>query len=323
MKEQRLRRTQQVKTPPTTGGLLWEYNILPRIANQLRCGFLCIASLSMYCFQPVNAGLLGNSVAMVSDAVHSLSDVFSTFVVMAGVKISGRDSDEDHQYGHERLECAASIVLSVLLALTGLAIGWAGAQKIIHRDTEVLLIPTLMPLVASIVSIVAKEGMYWYTRHYAMEIRSDALMADAWHHRSDALSSVGSFVGILGARMGYPLLDPIASILICLMILQAAYEIFSGAIDKMVDRSCTPEEEAAMLAVIVEEAGVDHVDLLRTRLFGNRIFVDVEISAADDLTLIQAHQIAENVHQAIEEHFPDVKHCMVHINPLSEKEHDY
>lgn len=268
------------------------------------------------------AGLLGNSVAMVSDAVHSLSDVFSTFVVMAGVKISGRDSDEDHQYGHERLECAASIVLSVLLALTGLAIGWAGAQKIIHRDTEVLLIPTLMPLVASIVSIVAKEGMYWYTRHYAMEIRSDALMADAWHHRSDALSSVGSFVGILGARMGYPLLDPIASILICLMILQAAYEIFSGAIDKMVDRSCTPEEEAAMLAVIVEEAGVDHVDLLRTRLFGNRIFVDVEISAADDLTLIQAHQIAENVHQAIEEHFPDVKHCMVHINPLSEKEHD-
>lgn len=91
----------------------------------------------------------------------------------------------------------------------------------------------------------------------------------------------------------------------------------------MVDRSCTPEEEAAMLAVIVEEAGVDHVDLLRTRLFGNRIFVDVEISAADDLTLIQAHQIAENVHQAIEEHFPDVKHCMVHINPLSEKEHDY
>ena len=181
-----------------------------------------------------------------------------------------------------------------------------------------LLIPTLMPLVASIVSIVAKEGMYWYTRHYAMEIRSDALMADAWHHRSDALSSVGSFVGILGARMGYPLLDPIASILICLMILQAAYEIFSGAIDKMVDRSCTPEEEAAMLAVIVEEAGVDHVDLLRTRLFGNRIFVDVEISAADDLTLIQAHQIAENVHRAIEEHFPDVKHCMVHINPLSE-----
>ena len=269
------------------------------------------------------AGLLGNSVAMVSDAVHSLSDVFSTFVVMAGVKISGRDSDEDHQYGHERLECAASIVLSVLLALTGLAIGWAGAQKIIHRDTEGLLIPTLMPLVASIVSIVAKEGMYWYTRHYAMEIRSDALMADAWHHRSDALSSVGSFVGILGARMGYPLLDPIASILICLMILQAAYEIFSGAIDKMVDRSCTPEEEAAMLAVIVEEAGVDHVDLLRTRLFGNRIFVDVEISAADDLTLIQAHQIAENVHRAIEEHFPDVKHCMVHINPLSEKEHDY
>lgn len=269
------------------------------------------------------AGIIGNSVSMVSDAVHSLSDVLSTFVVIAGVKISGRASDEDHQYGHERLECVASIVLSVLLALTGLGIGWAGAQKIIHRDTEVLLIPTLLPLIAAIISIAAKEAMYWYTRHYAIEIRSDALLADAWHHRSDALSSIGSFVGILGARMGYPLLDPIASILICLMILQAAYEIFSSAIDKMVDRSCTPEEEAAMLAVIVEETGVDHVDLLRTRLFGNRIFVDVEISVSDDLTLIQAHQIAENVHQAIEKHFPDVKHCMVHINPLSEKEHDH
>ena len=269
------------------------------------------------------AGILGNSVAMVSDAVHSLSDVLSTFVVMAGVKISGRDSDEEHQYGHERMECVASIILAVLLALTGLAIGWTGVEKILRRETEALLIPSLLPLTAAVISIVVKEAMYRYTRRYALEIHSDALLADAWHHRSDALSSIGSFLGIVGARIGYPLLDPLASIIICLMILQAAYEIFIGAVDKMVDRSCTPEEEAAMRAVIVQETGVEHVDLLRTRLFGNRIFVDVEISAADDLTLLQSHQIAENVHKAIEKRFPDVKHCMVHINPVSEKVHEH
>ena len=156
------------------------------------------------------AGIFGHSAAMVSDAIHSASDVFATFIVMAGIKISGKASDEDHQYGHERLECVASILLSVILALTGLAIGYAGIEKIMHQDTESIAIPTFLPLAAAIISIVVKEAMYWYTRHYALMLESDALMADAWHHRSDSLSSVGSFIGILGARMGYPILDPIA-----------------------------------------------------------------------------------------------------------------
>ena len=184
------------------------------------------------------AGIFGHSAAMVSDAIHSASDVFATFIVMAGIKISGRASDDDHQYGHERLECVASILLSVILALTGLAIGYAGIEKILNQDTESIAIPTFLPLAAAIISIVVKEAMYWYTRHYALMLESDALMADAWHHRSDSLSSVGSFIGILGARMGYPILDPIASVVICLMILQAGYEIFMGAIDKMVDKAC-------------------------------------------------------------------------------------
>lgn len=269
------------------------------------------------------AGILGHSAAMISDAVHSMSDVFATFVVMAGVKISGRASDNEHQYGHERLECVASIILAVLLALTGLGIGYAGIEKILHRETEEVLIPTFLPLAAAILSILVKEAMYWYTRHYALSLRSDALMADAWHHRSDALSSIGSFVGILGARLGYPLLDPLASVVICLMILQAAYEIFSGAVDKMVDRSCTKEEEEAMRRIVSKTEGVDHVDLLHTRLFGSRIYVDVEITADASLTLLASHEIAERVHQSIEEEFPDVKHCMVHINPSSETEHNF
>ena len=203
------------------------------------------------------AGIFGHSAAMVSDAIHSASDVFATFIVMAGIKISGKASDEDHQYGHERLECVASILLSVILALTGLAIGYAGIEKIMHQDTESIAIPTFLPLAAAIISIVVKEAMYWYTRHYALMLESDALMADAWHHRSDSLSSVGSFIGILGARMGYPILDPIASVVICLMILQAGYEIFMGAIDKMVDKACSKEEEDAMRTKVAAVSGVN------------------------------------------------------------------
>ncbi|HBX75527.1 MAG TPA: cation-efflux pump [Acidaminococcaceae bacterium] len=268
------------------------------------------------------AGIFGHSAAMVSDAIHSASDVFATFIVMAGIKISGRASDDDHQYGHERLECVASILLSVILALTGLAIGYAGVEKILNQDTESIAIPTFLPLAAAVISIVVKEAMYWYTRHYALMLESDALMADAWHHRSDSLSSIGSFIGILGARMGYPILDPIASVVICLMILQAGYEIFTGAIDKMVDKACSKEEEDAMRAKVAAIPGVNHIDLLHTRQFGSRIFVDVEVSADDNLTLLQSHQIAEEIHHSIEKDFPNVKHCMVHINPLSEVSHD-
>ncbi len=268
------------------------------------------------------AGLLGHSAAMVSDAIHSASDVFATFIVMAGIRISGRASDDDHQYGHERLECVASILLAVILVLTGLGIGYAGIDKIINQDAEAISIPTLLPLIAAIVSIVVKEAMYWYTRHYALMLQSDALMADAWHHRSDALSSVGSFIGVLGARMGFPMLDPIASIVICFMILQAGYEIFTGAVDKMVDKACSKEEEDAMRAKVESIPGVYHIDLLHTRQFGSRIFVDVEVSADDSLTLLQSHQIAESIHHSIEKDFPNVKHCMVHINPISEVSHD-
>ena len=268
------------------------------------------------------AGILGHSAAMVSDAIHSASDVFATFIVMAGIKVSGRASDEDHQYGHERLECVASIVLAVILVLTGLGIGYAGIDKIMNGDAESLEIPTFLPLAAAVVSIVVKEAMYWYTRHYALMLESDALMADAWHHRSDSLSSIGSFVGILGARMGYPILDPIASVVICLMIMQAGYEIFTGAIDKMVDKACSKEEEDSMRSKVAAIPGVNHIDLLRTRQFGSRIFVDVEVSADDDLTLLQSHQNAEEIHHSIEKDFPNVKHCMVHINPVSEVCHE-
>lgn len=261
------------------------------------------------------AGIFGNSTAMISDAVHSASDVFSTIIVIIGVKISGKESDENHQYGHERLECVAAILLAVLLAATGCGIGVNGLKVIYRGDASAIAVPTLLPLIAAVVSIAVKEGMYWYTIFAARKIKSGALKADAWHHRSDALSSVGSFVGILGAKLGFPVFDPIASIIICFFVLKAAYDIFMDAVGKLTDEACDAGLVEQMQRSIMSMDGVLAIDDMKTRLFGNKVYVDIEIECDGNMTLYEAHSIAESVHDRIEERFPDVKHCMVHVNP--------
>ena len=264
------------------------------------------------------AGVIAHSGAMVSDAIHSTSDVFSTIVVIIGVRISNKASDKDHPYGHERLECVASIVLATILAVTGLGIGYTAVRKIADGNYANLAVPGVLALVAAVVSILVKEGMYQYTRIYAKRIDSGALMADAWHHRSDALSSIGALIGIAGSRIGFPILDPVASVVICLFIEKAAYSIFMDAVDKMVDKACDDEVEAQLTECALEQEGVLGVDLLHTRVFANKIYVDIEINVDGDMKLKDAHGIAEHVHDAIEKTFPKVKHIMVHVNPAEE-----
>lgn len=261
------------------------------------------------------AGFLANSGAMVSDAVHSASDVFSSIIVILGVKISSKESDDDHPYGHERYECVAAIVLATVLLITGLLIGYNAVKQICDGSIDETSVPGILALVAAVVSIVSKETMFWYTRYYALKIDSPALMADAWHHRSDALSSVGALIGIAGARLGYVILDPIASVVICFFIAKAAYDIFKDAIDKMVDHACDENTQKDITECALNIDGVLGVDVLRTRVFANKIYVDMEISADGTLTLNESHNIAENVHDAIEKHFPKVKHIMIHVNP--------
>lgn len=261
------------------------------------------------------AGIVAHSSAMVSDAVHSLSDVLSTIIVMIGVKLAGMKSDKDHPYGHERLECVAAIILAAILFVTGIAIGWGGVQKIISPNYSTLSVPGTLALVAAITSIIVKEAMYWYTLAAAKKTGFGALKADAWHHRSDALSSVGSFIGILGARLGFPILDPVASVVICLFILKVAYDIFMESIGKMTDKACDDKLAGEIRALILEQTGVKGIDLMHTRLFGDKIYVDVEISADGDSPLHVTHDIAHRVHDAIETKFSKVKHCMVHVNP--------
>lgn len=261
------------------------------------------------------AGIAAHSGAMVSDAVHSASDVFSTIVVIIGIRISGRKSDKEHPYGHERMECVAAIVLATILAATGLGIGYSAVVKICSGDYANLVVPGSVALLAALISIAVKEGMYWYTRINAKKIDSSALMADAWHHRSDALSSVGALVGIAGARLGFPICDAVASLCICFFIAKAAYDIFRDAVDKMVDKACDDETENKLKNCALAQEGVLGVDLLRTRVFGNKIYVDIEIRANGDETLREAHGIAERVHDSIEGEFSRVKHIMVHVNP--------
>jgi len=260
------------------------------------------------------AGVLGNSAAMISDAVHSIADLISTVVVIVGIKLAGKKPDAKHPYGHERFECVAALALAALVFSVGIGIGWGGVQRILAGNEDVA-VPGLLALIAALVSIAVKEALFWYVRATAKKIDSGALMADAWHSRADGLSSIGSFFGILGAMLGYPVLDSVAAIIICLFIVKTAVQITLDAIGKMTDKACDEDIQQAMRELVLAQPQVLGVDKIHTRLFGNKIYMDVEIRADANATLAQAHDIAQQVHDEIEAQFEKVKHCMVHVNP--------
>ena len=281
----------------------------------IRVSVVSIAVNVLLSLLKLAAGFIAHSGAMVSDAVHSASDVFSTFVVMIGVHMASKEADEEHPYGHERMECVAAIVLAAVLFATGLAIGYNGLDQLLGDGYKEIKVPGILALAAAIISIAVKEWMYWYTVIAAKKINSGALKADAWHHRSDALSSVGALFGIAGARMGYPFLDCAASVVICAFVIKAAYDIFKDAVDKMLDKACDKDTVKKLQKIILRQSGVLGISKLTTRIFGSKIYLDVEIEADGDIPLREAHDIAEQVHHAIEKSADDVKHCMVHVNP--------
>lgn len=284
-----------------------------KVANKV--SFVTIIGNILLSVMKLIAGFIAHSNAMISDAIHSASDVFSTFVVIIGIKLASKKADKEHPYGHERLECVAAIVLSMVLFITGFGIGAAALKNITSGDYNNIVVPGVLALVAAIVSIVGKEAMYWYTRYNAKRIDSSALMADAWHHRSDAFSSIGALIGIAGARLGFPIMDSIASLIIFVFIIKAAYDIFKDAIDKMVDHACDDATVSKIRECVMKHEDVLGIDMLQTRIFGNKIYVDLEIETDGSYTLSKAHTIAETVHDDIEKSFPKVKHIMVHVNP--------
>ena len=284
-----------------------ESRIIRKISAASIGGNIFLSAFKLY------AGLAGRSAAMVSDAIHSLSDVFATFTAWLGVRLSRRAADEGHPYGHDRFECLASLVLGLILLGTGLGIGTGGVKRLLSG--EVPAAPGGIALVAAVVSILTKEAMFRYVRHYAGVLNSSAFLADAWHHRSDALSSVGSLLGIAGSMLGFPALDSVACVIICVFILKVAVDILRDALQKLLDSSCDPALERELAAFIEERDGVVALDALRSRRFGDKIYLDAEIAVDGKLSLADAHAIAEAVHDTVEQAYPDIKHIMIHENP--------
>ncbi len=260
-------------------------------------------------------GFFGHSMAMISDSIHSLSDSFSTLIVILGLKFSHKEADVRHPFGHERFESFAAFFLSLFLFGTGIFLGIQGMKSLFHPVFSSP--PTIWALAAAVFSIVMKEGMYWYTRRVAIQIHSNSLMADAWHHRSDALTSIGSFFGILGSLCGFPFCDGFAGILLSLIILWVSFSIGKEAMEQLLDTACDISFEKKVAFSILEVREVHSLDCFKTRQFGNRAYVEVEIGVSKDYSLERAHTIAHQVHDKIEKEFPIIKHCMVHVNPVS------
>ncbi len=259
-------------------------------------------------------GLLAHSEALVSDAANSLRTFFHPDRDGRGDPFL-RASDHDHTYGHERIESVASILLAVILFTVGVGIGYRGVSKVISSARGAQNVPGMAALFAAAVSAAVKLIMFRYTYAAAKKTNSSALLADAYNHRSDVLASAGGFIGILGARLGVPVMDPLAAVVICLFIIRAAFSVFKDAMNKLVDKSCDSKTLQKMEEVILSTPGVIGVDEIKTRLFGPRIYVDIEIVCDGSLSLHASHEIAEAVHLRIEKAFADVKHCMVHVNP--------
>lgn len=265
------------------------------------------------------SGVLGHSHAMVADAVHTLSDVLSTVAVIIGIHISSKPADKSHPYGHEKIESVVAKMLAIFLFVTALGIGGNGIKSIIDGNYSS---PTSIALIAAFVSILAKEWMYRYTIHVAKKINSAALTADAWHHRSDALSSIGTLVGVGGAMLGFPVFDSIAAILVAIMIIKVSIDIYITGFNQLIDSSASDETILKISTVINEVEGVLRIDEIKTRMHGAFIYVDTEISVDGSLSVDKGHQIAENVHLSVETKIENVKHCMVHVNPYEEKQGD-
>jgi len=260
----------------------------------------------------IAVGLLGRSSAIVADGIHSMSDVFTTVIAYVGIQLSAKKADDDHQYGHEKFEPVMSKLLATVLTVTALLIGYNGIKSMFSGDLET---PSSLNLVAAILSIVVKEWMYRYTIKAADAINSSALKADAWHHRTDAFSSIGSLIGVGGAILGFKFLDPLAAVVIAIIIIKVAVEIYLKSVDEVMDKSADPETIQQIRDTVNKIEGVVAIDLLLTRQHASLIYVDIEIGVNGDLTLWSAHEIAEAVHEAVEDQVELVKHCMVHVNP--------
>ena len=267
------------------------------------------------------AGILGRSSAMIADAVHSVSDFATDLVVLVFIRISSKPRDEDHKYGHGKFETLATAIIGIVLFGVGLKLMWDGGGKIIgyYFRGEELTSPGIVALAAALVSIAAKEILYRYTKRVGQETASQSVVANAWHHRSDAFSSIGTALGIGGAILLGPkwnVLDPIAAVIVSVLILKVAVKLILPAMNELLEKSLPPETEKEILGIITSVPGVCDPHNLRTRRIGNHDAIDAHIRVRDAMSVFDAHQITKTIENKLRERYGDGTFIYIHVEPM-------
>ncbi|MCR9192583.1 MAG: cation diffusion facilitator family transporter [Gammaproteobacteria bacterium] len=257
-------------------------------------------------------GMVFFSHALIADGLHSLSDLFTDVMVLLASKFGSQAADDGHPYGHQRIETAATLLLSLVLILTGLGIAWDSLGHILHRNVE---IPNRLALPIAALSIVANEILFYMTKRVGERIKSTLVIANAWHRRSDSASSAIVVVGILGSLMGYPFLDPIAAILVGALIVKMGIGYGWDSVKELVDTGVSSEQVDAIKQVINRIDGVDKIHQLRNRKMGNDILVDVHILVSPWISVSEGHQIAQRVHYSLMHDIAQIKDVTVHVDP--------
>lgn len=268
------------------------------------------------------AGILGGSAAMIADAVHSLSDFLTDIIVIAFVRISSKPEDEDHDYGHGKYETLATSIIGLALLMVGLYIFYNGARQIwdVMHGAEIEQ-PGLVALIAAIVSILLKEWTYRFTVSVGKKVESPAVIANAWHHRSDALSSIGTAIGIGEAILlgkGWAVLDPVAALVVSVFIVKTALGLLSTSSGELLEKSLPKEVEKEIVDIVESEPEVSEVHHLCTRRIGNNIAIEMHIRMPGEISLKDSHTRASNIERKLRQHFGEHTHINLHVEPLKD-----
>ena len=259
------------------------------------------------------AGLLGNSTAIISDGLHSASDIITSIGILIGNKISRKPRDEEHQYGHEKAESLVSFILSSVLIIVAIKIGYDGVKELFNINN--ILVPNALPLIVAIISIGIKEYQYQITIRVAKKINSSSLKADAWHHRSDALSSIAAFIGIGGAMLGFKILDPIASIIVAIVVVKVGVDILKSSCDELMDSSISKQDISEIEALVSKSDNIYGIKDFKSRKYGSVAYVDMSILIDNDKTLEEAHDIADELEKSIISNLNYIKEINIHTEP--------
>lgn len=261
-------------------------------------------------------GYISGSTALIADAVHSASDFIGTVIVINGVKIAHQPPDESHPYGHHKAESIVSKIIAIILMITAVFIGYEAFQILVSDDIQ---IPGSIAIVVAVISIGVKEGMYRYTIGVGRKYRNSALIADAWHQRSDAISSIAALIGISGAVLGFPFMDPLAGMVVALLILKTAISIYIDAIHDLMD-SAPPKEVLDKISEAAKmDEGVLAVSDVKVRRYGSMLLVDMKINVSPQITVEHGHAISARTKQNVLAHNEEVKDVLIHVNPHPEK----